>query len=466
MLSSLPQRISYKAIGVYFLSLAVVSLVFIRYAIRPFFMLLGAIWVIGFFFFSSECSKSWAKINRKLFIQNILLTAFVLRVVWVIFSYFFYIDLTGIPFEPGAADSLGYHEEARWMCECEWSTVFDYYFNRAGVSDSGYGLYLTLLYKIFGTGVIVPRLFKAILSSISCVFVYQLACRSINEQAGRMAGIFCMFMPNLIIYCGLHLKETEMLFLLIAFLERADYLLRSRKYTVITIVIPLLLALSLFLFRTVLGAVAVFSLITSLLFTSTRIVGKAKKATVILWLLLGCALLAGGTIVTEVEGYFEGRTENQASQRRQQTLRGNQWAQYATGAVLAPMMFVMPFSTMVDVDQQYSQQIIHGGNFVRNFMGFFVILAVALALFINKDWRNLSLVGSYVIGYLGILATSGFANSERFLLPALPGLIIMWAYGLTYFNRKSFKWFKYWLVVVFLMQFGWAYFKLGSRGLF
>lgn len=466
MLSSFPKRISNNAIGIYFLSLAVVSLLFIKYAMRPSFMVLGAIWVVGFFFFSAECSRSWGKIDKALFIQNILLTAVAIRITWVVFSYFFYIDLTGAPFEPGAADSLGYHGEAKWMSEREWSAVFDYFFNRAGVSDSGYGLYLTTIYKIFGTGVIVPRIIKAILSSVSCILIYQLASRCINEQAGRMAGIFCMFMPNLIIYCGLHLKETEMLFLLTAFLERADYLLRSKKYTVITIIVPLLLAVSLFLFRTVLGAVAVFSLITSLLFTSTRIVGKAKKASVIVWIVLGAALLAGGTIATEVEGYFEERTENQNARRMQQTMRGNQWAQYATGAVLAPMMFVMPFSTMVDVDQQYSQQILHGGNYVRNLMGFFVILAVILALFVNKDWRNLSLVGSYVIGYLGILATSGFANSERFLLPALPGLIVMWSYGVTYLNRKSFKWFKYWLVVAFLMQFGWAFFKLGSRGLF
>lgn len=230
--------------------------------------------------------------------------------------------------------------------------------------------------------------------------------------------------------------------------------------------VPLLLAGSLFFFRTVLGAVAVLSLVAGLLFTSDRIVGRAKRWASLLLILVSVLVFAGGTIATEIEGYYEARTENQSLRRLQQTSRGNQWAQYATGTVLAPMMFVMPLSTMVDVDQQYSQQIIHGGNYVRNFMGFFVLLTLVLVFFVNKEWKNLVLVGSYVVGYLAVLATSGFANSERFLLPALPGLIVMWAYGLTRLTAKSFRWLNIWLGFVFLMEVGWAYFKLGSRGLF
>lgn len=38
-----------------------------------------------------------------------------------------------------------------------------------------------------------------------------------------MAGIFYMLMPNLIMYTGSHLKEAEMVFLTVAFIERADY---------------------------------------------------------------------------------------------------------------------------------------------------------------------------------------------------------------------------------------------------
>ena len=87
-------------------------------------------------------------------------------------------------------------------------------------------------------------------------------------------------------------------------------------------------------------------------------------------------------------------------------------------------------------------------------------------IFVTKNWRNLSLIGSFVIAYLGIISTSGFSNSERFLLPGLPGLLIMAAYGVTLLDAKNYRFVKVWYWVVPVMAVAWAYFKLGSRGLF
>ena len=169
--------------------------------------------------------------------------------------------------------------------------------------------------------------------------------------------------------------------------------------------------------------------------------------------------------MTEIEGYWEERDENVISKRYEQTLRGNQWAKYATGTVMAPMVFVLPFSTMVNVDQQYGQQEKHGGNFIRNFMGFFAILGVYEA-FRRKKWRDFALIGSFVISYLGVVSLSGFSNSERFLLPGLPCLILIWSYGASSLRAQTYKLLTPWCFVVIVMEFAWAYFKLGSRGLF
>ena len=51
--------------------------------------------------------------------------------------------------------------------------------------------------------------------------------------------------------------------------------------------------------------------------------------------------------MNEVEGTWMDRGTNQENKRLMQTKRGNQWAKYATGTVMAPMMFVLPFPTMV-----------------------------------------------------------------------------------------------------------------------
>ena len=466
MIPFFPKQIATKAIYLYLGALAAVSFFFIRYAMSLTYIIMGIAWVVGFFLLSSYCSKKWKDISRKALLRNLFLTALGLRLVWVVFSYFFYYIKTGMPFEFSAADSLVYWDDAAWLSTEKWSVIKEYLFtSRSTVSDSGYLLYLTFLYKIIGPNIFITRVIKALLSSATVLLIYNMAERNIGEEGGRLAAVFACFMPNLIIYCGLHLKETEMLFLTVAFLERADYLLRSRKYNVFTIAIPVLLAVSLFTFRTVLGAAAVFSFATAIIFSSTQIIGRSKRIMLISWGILAAATLTGGTIVNEAEGLWEERGENQSVKRTQQTLRGNQWAKYATGTVMAPMMFVLPFPTMVDVDEQYNQQIMSGGNYVRNFLGIFVLITVFSAIFVTKNWRNLSLLGSFVIAYLGIISTSGFANSERFLLPGLPVLLIMAASGMTQLNAKNYRFVKIWYYVVPVMAFAWAFFKVGSRGM-
>lgn len=467
MIPFFPKQISSKGFYLYLGSLAVVSLVFFRYAMGLEYIVMGICWTALFFLGAPYFSKKWAKIDEKKFLKNVFWVALGLRVVWVIFSYFFYKVKTGQPFEFAAADALVYHLDGEWLATEKWPVIREYLFgSRSGVSDSGYMLYLAILYKIIGPNIFITRIIKAFISSFTCVLLYKVAKRNVGELVGRVAAVFAMLFPNLIIYCGLHLKETEMLFIIVAFLERADYLIRTRTYNVWTIALPTLLATSLFTFRTVLGAVAMLSFATGILFTSTKVVGRTKRILLIVWGVVAVSFFAGGTIINEVEGYWENRGDNQNLKREFQTARGNQWAKYATGAVMAPMIFVLPFPTMVDVDEQYTQQMMHGGNIARNFIGIFVIIAAYSAIIVRKNWRDLSLLGAFVVGYLGVISTSGFANSERFLLPGLPVLLIMAAYGISLLDAKFYKWVKVWYWVVPVMAVAWAYFKIGSRGLF
>ena len=467
MVSFLPRQISIRAIIVYLLALSLISLAFPEYAMKWGFVIMGCVWVIGFFITVEFSTQKWRKRPESHYIQHLFIVSLVLRLIWVVFSYFYYIQLTGTPFEFEAADSIAYHLDAEWMAEQNWSTIKGYLFSdRRMISDSGYALFLTLVYKLFGGSfIIIARVIKAILSSYTCVLIYKLASRTFENSVARMAGLLMAFMPNLIIYCGYHLKETEMLFLEVACLERIDYLFRSKEFRFWNLLIPTLLALSLFLFRTVLGAATIFAFATGALLSSAPNLKKnMRRLAIVGWGVLSLITVSGGTIATEVEGYWEGREENVANKRLQQTIRGNRWAKYATGTVMAPMIVVLPFATMVDVDEQYIQQEKSGGNYVRNFMGFFAILAIFEAIR-QKKWRSFIVIGAFVVSYLGVISVSGYSNSERFLLPALPGLICMWAYGLSELRQKTYRLLTPWCILVFLMEFGWAYFKLGSRGL-
>ena len=468
MVPYFPQRISYRAIIVYLISLAIVSIMYFRYAMSWGYILLGATFVSGFFLLSNQWTVNWSGFPEKRFIRDVFLVAVFLRLVWVIASYFYYLNATGQPFEFDAADAIGYHETAIWLYNNPWAVAFDYFFgpDSLGVSDAGYALYLTLLYKVFGPNIIIPRIIKAFISAFTCILLYRLASRMFGEETGRMVAIMSALMPNLIIYCGYHLKEVEMIFLEVAFLERTDSIIRKKTLKVWNLILPTLLAGSLFLFRTVMGASAIFAFATAILFSSAPTMNKNMRRLAFAgWGILMMLVLSGGTIMTEAEGYWEDKSDNMAQRRMEQTMRGNKWAQYATGAVMAPVVFVLPFSTMVDVDEQYGQQEKHGGNFIRNFMGFFAIIGIYEA-FRRKQWREFSLVGSFVIAYLGIVSLSAFSNSERFLLPGLPCLILIWSYGIATLRKQTYRFLMPWSIVVVLMELAWAYFKLGSRGLF
>ncbi len=372
-----------RAIIVYLLALTLVSFAFPSYTMRFGFIAMGCMWVIGFFMLVESGTIHWRNRPERQFVRHLFIVSLALRLVWVIFSYFYYIQLTGAPFEFDAADSVAYHLDAEWLSSQNWSTITGYLFSdRRMISDSGYLIYLTVLYKIFGGSFIIPaRIIKALLSTLTCILVYKLASRTFDHQVARMAGLMMAFMPNLIIYSGYHLKETEMLFLEVACFERIDYLFRSKEFRFWNLLIPSLLAGSLFLFRTVLGAAAVFAFATGALLSRAPSLKKnMRRLAIVGWGVLSLIVLSGGTIATEIEGYWEGREENVAQKRYAQTLRGNRWAKYATGAVMAPMVVVLPFATMVDVDEQYGQQEKSGGNFIRNFMGFFAILAIYEAL--------------------------------------------------------------------------------------
>ena len=467
MISYFPKQIAYKAIFVFLIVLAFISVFFFDYSMSWGYVFLGVASVSFFFILSSSITKTLRNSNRSVYVEYLFTVSLGLRLIWVIASYFYYIHTTGSPFEFEAADSIGYHEEAKWLASESWSTVWFYYFGPLsyGISDVGYPLYLTALYRIIGPSIIVPRIIKAVLSSFTCYLLYKLASRTFGERTGRMAGIIAALMPNLIIYCGYHLKETEMLFLEVAFLERFDYLIRSKRISLFSVLLPTLLAGSLFFFRTVLGVAALFSFVSTVILSSTPSLSKkSRRFALIGWSILFLFAMSGGTIAIETEGYWEQRDNNVISKRNSQTIRGNQWAQYATGTVMAPMAFVLPYATMVNVDEQYSQQEKSGGNYVRNFMGFFALIAVYEAVR-RKQWREYITIGSFVIAYLGIVSISGFSNSERFLLPGLPGLILFWSYGIATLRKGTYKLLAPWCVVVFIMEFAWAYFKLGSRGL-
>lgn len=464
----LPKFFTRKAIALYFIAIVVISLVFFRNSMSVLWIVFGAVEVVGFFYFSNVLTKKWSKFSPKVFEKRLIYTAIALRLVWVVFSYFFYISMNGEPYEFGSADSHAYN-----ALGIEGATAFrngnfniPQIFGYLQVGDMGYATYLSFVYLLTDNSLFIARLLKVIWGAWTCLLVYRVATRNFGEGVGRMSAIFCMLMPNLIYYCGLHLKELEMVFVAVAFIERADYLLRSRTYNFINLFLPFLLAFILFTFRTVLGAVAVFSLISAIVFSAEKIVGWQRRIMVGMWVVIALLFFAGGQIATEVEETWEGRNRNQQQgmEYRAQRQGGNVFAKYGTRSLFAPAIFIIPIPSMVHVVGQENQQLIHGGNFVKDIMAFFLLIAF-LAMLREKRWKEFTFLGVFMLGYLMVIAFSNFAQSERFHLPAMPIYLMFASFGVSQISNKNKKHFDWYLVALFFILVAWNYIKLAGRGM-
>ena len=207
MLKYFPKYFTNSSIQIYFICVAFCFAIYMKYSMEWIFYFVGAISVFGFFYFSNQLTVLWKDISEKKFIRKVFFTALILRVIWVVFSYYFFIQQTGIPFDWGAADAVGYNQ-----CGTEIAAelragnlgVFSSYQELFGISDLGYMSYLGILYTFTDDSIMVARLLKALYGALMCLLIYKLAARNFGDSVGRIAGILCMLMPNFIYYCGLH----------------------------------------------------------------------------------------------------------------------------------------------------------------------------------------------------------------------------------------------------------------------
>jgi 4-amino-4-deoxy-L-arabinose transferase-like glycosyltransferase len=461
----LPTYFSSKAITIYIILLVTCTVAFGR--ILPFaWIVFGLLEVALFFKVSSSLTKSWSNSPEKHFAKRLFRLALSIRLVYVIFMYFFYQFMTGEPFEFEAGDSKGYHALASWIVDMiQNGDLSDFYtFIGINYSDAGYPMYLGILYTILGKSIFLIRILKAIIGAYTCVLIYRLASRNFDETTGRIAGILAILSPTLIYYCGLHLKETEMVFLTVLAMERFDYFLRSKNFDLNSILVFSIAGLSLFFFRTVLGAAFLFAVVTAVLFSPNRIVKLRKKIVLYIWGGGVILIMLGGVIKKNIDQYIEMSETNQDLGMLNRSTRqdGNKLASYGSSAIFAPIILIGPLPTLVNIDTQQNQMLLNGGYFVRNMLAFFLFLSL-FVLFKQSKIGEASLLISFIFTYLAILAMSTFALSERFHLPAVPFIIILASYGITQIKLKHKKRYIIFLVFLSVLIIGWNWFKLAGR---
>lgn len=473
-----PQWLSRNALITYFLALAVVTFMYSEYGLPWYFMLSGVVAVMVFFLYGSTAIKdtSLDKIRKESrFEKRIFLIAFVPRVIWMFLIYTIFMNSYGDAFGFENADAFFYDELGTDFADTmsdgtflrKWRELLD---GGMDLSDMGYATYVGFVYLLTGKSIIAVRLLKCIWSSLTVVLIYRLAKRNFGEQIGRTAAIFCALWPNFWYYSGCHLKETEMVFLSVLFVEQADQMLRSRQFTAWKIIILLLIAMALFTVRTPLALVALLSLLFSVTMSSSRIVNWGKRIVIGIFAVGLIGVTLGNQIQEQTRGLIDTVRSGEQEQNmewRTRRVHGNSFARYAGKSVFAPLIFTIPFPSMVrPFDGQEQQQLLNGGNFVKNIISAFTIFAM-FSLLLSGRWREHLVPLSFMLGYLVVLTMSTFAQSERFHQPATPFEFMFAAYGLSIAvtNKKYKRWFTYWCGLMFVACIAWNWFKMAGRGL-
>ena len=477
-----PIWLSQYGMGVYVISLIAVSLLFSSYPLPWYYMLSGVVSILIFFAYGFKLSKDLSVTNirkKKTFEKRIFWIAFIPRVLFMLLMYWIFLENYGDAFGFENDDATYYDELGQFVARLIEKGNFHFYdeiskfCGNDDIADMGYGVYVGFIYWLTDNSVIGLRLLKCILSSWTVLLIYRLAKRNFGEQTARIAAIFCALWPNFWYYSACHLKETEMVFLVVLFVEQAEQMLRSRQFTAWKVAPVLLIGASLFTFRTSLALVAILSLIFSIVMSSSKVVSWGKRIIVGGLAISLIAITIGNSIEEQAKNLIEtaqsgGQQKNMEWRATRVDEGGNRqkFAKYAGAAVFAPLIFTIPFPTILrPYEAQDMQQMMNGGYFTKNLLSIFVILSM-IQLLLTGHWREHLLPLSFMVGYLVVLTMSVFAQSERFHQPVMPFELMFATYGLSIVTQaKNKRWFRYWCALMFVACIAWNWFKLAGRGL-
>ena len=445
-------------------------------------ILVACITIILFFYGGSAMAKGWSSKKEKTFIKNVFVAGLVIRLLWILYCYFFlnpnhYGNTYG-----ETADVEGYipfgKDLALWI-----SNGFDLSFEELrkkwmfANDDFGYPMWLGIVYFIFGSDndVFIPFLIKCILSTYCIVCIYRVARRHFGDGTARVAAIFVCLNPNMIYWCGTMFKEVEMVFVVCLAIDNFDRVLSSgQKYTFKNLLPGILAGLALMFFRSALGLIFFMAVFAHIVMASQRVMSTGKK--VLAGMLVAAVLLVsmGDSIRTQSQnliekvqsddqqGNMEWRSKRADSEGRKQS-----FATYAGAAVFAPLIFTIPFPTFNEASsEQVRQVLLSGGSYIKNILSFFVIL-VMLMMLISGEWRRHVFILAYTVGYHVVLIMSPFAQSGRFHMPVWSMFLLFAAYGvqIAKTNKRVQRWFPIVLVLEVAVCLVWNWFKLAGRGL-
>ncbi len=432
-------------------------------------------WVLNIFgiscfcYFSHSLPKKWGRYSRKSFEKNIFWITIILRLIWILFFSQLTFWLWNTPWEQPEGttmDSTGYYHTAIWfasmMQDGTFWTEISHMAATSGIADLGYPIILAIL-QVFGLDSIIwTRIPNCIFEAIVCLMIYRIGTRNFGESVGRLGAIFTMLMPLTFMYAGITMKESAMIMLYMICINHMDQIVRGEKKGFWHILGAIGLVGCVSLFRTSMALILIAAFLLGLILTENKRSKWVNRLLILLLVIVVGVMFLGEFFVVQVSE-IQSSLEMSESNFEVRS-RGNALVKNFSKAMFAPMIFTVPFPTLVDIPGQTWQQLCSGGNFIKNIMSYMVIICFILLLLQNK-WRPYTFLIAVLCGYLLSLVMSSFAHSGRFHEPAVPLELMFAAAAMSLYPKQIKRLWKPALFFEVLVVVVWNWFKLKGRGL-
>ena len=218
------------------MALAAVSLLFMRYAMPWYTMLMGVISLLAFWHYGWRLPIKYARFSEKRFEKRLFWLVVGVYCAWAVFYYGFTMLMWDTPWEQPpwcSIDSSGYFDTAKWLSDgirdgnitlwLDWAT------EEGGVSDLGYPIVVAMLNLLSWDSILFTRIANAFFAAWMIVLLYRLAKRNFGEEVGRLSAILTFLMPSLIFWTATTMKEAVMTMFTVWYLERLDFVFRKPK---------------------------------------------------------------------------------------------------------------------------------------------------------------------------------------------------------------------------------------------
>jgi 4-amino-4-deoxy-L-arabinose transferase-like glycosyltransferase len=436
----------------------------------PIGILLAGLAVVFLFFLGlNYYSTQWANRTYVELEKNIFFVSFIVRLIFVGYLYLltYWFSPGSFPFEINAADSWVYHNVTIEMADApikQWSDIIEK--RMKGQSDYGYPIYQGFVYSIFGPYTFIIRFLNAIMGSLTVLMIGRIVNLSWGSNHAKMSAIVAMLFPTLIWYCGIQLKETLMVFILVGLFYLIWKARSEVRLKLQVIVICFLLCFILFFFRTFLAFLVLISLLLFFIPLNQKRLGTGWLISLMLGLYLFYSLGVANNIFNDVnnqiadsEDFFSRNLENEKS------LLGNvKFDQVALAPLIVIGAAITPFPSYLDTEaRQLSIFSRFQNDLVRNMMYFFMYFGLYQVL--KKKFKEYLAIVFFFLAYLGVITSAANSFQARFHMPIIPFAIIFIGVGIAEYKAKHHRNWLIYLILIFIAQLSWTYFKLNIRGI-